>query len=79
MSCQCCDKDKTIDDLRDELDDLKGEIQVAQRDLEAAEDEIEAHRYVVLRIEGLVRNRMRERRNESDPFLASLLREIESV
>lgn len=83
MSCQCCDKDKTIEELQEEVDDLMGELQVAQRDLDSAEDELEAYKYVVLKLDALVRNRLRELNRDSgdrdDRLLVNMLHEIESV
>ena len=83
MSCQCCDKDKTIEELQDEVDDLKGELHASQRDLAATEDELENYKYVVLKLDALVRNRMRELNSDSSDrdyrLLVNVLHEIESV
>ncbi len=83
MSCQCCDKDKTIEELQDEVDDLKGELHASQRDLAATEDELENYKYVVLKLDALVRNRMRELNSDSSDrdyrLLINMLHEIESV
>lgn len=83
MSCQCCDKDKTIEELQDEVDDLKGELHASQRDLAATEDELENYKYVVLKLDALVRNRLRELNRDSsdrdDRLLINMLHEIESV
>ena len=83
MSCQCCDKDKTIEELQDEVDDLKGELHASQRDLAATEDELENYKYVVLKLDALVRNRLRELNSDSSDrdyrLLINMLHEIESV